>query len=323
MRAIVAQVTGIELVEIPAPVPKPHEVLVRVKAAGLNRADLSVAAGKPHGGKGASGTPIGLEWAGEIVEIGSAVPSIAIGTPVMCTGAGGYAEYAVTDHRQALPIPRPSVDFVSAATLPIALRAMHNAIVGLGRLARGETVLLLGAGSGVGLVGLQIARIMGAGKVIGSSRNADRRARLGEFGADLAIDTDDAAWPDQVLAATDGRGADLIVDLVSGPGINATLRATALDGRIINNGRLGGTGTGFDFDLHAARRITYIGSSFRLRTLDQIAAINARMLPDLAPWLADGRLSMPMDATFPLEQAAAAQSRMKANDHFGKIVLTV
>jgi NADPH2:quinone reductase len=240
----------------------------------------------------------------------------------MCTGAGGYAEYAVTDHRQALPIHRSPPDFTAAATLPIALRAMHNAVVGLGRLVPGETVLVLGAGSGVGLVGLQIARIMGAGMVIGSSRDAGRRARLAEFGADLAIDTEDENWPDLVMAATGGHGADLVVDLISGPGINRTLRATALDGRIINNGRLGGAGTGFDFDLHASRRITYVGSSFRQRTLDQIAAINARMLPDLAPALADGRLHLPVDASFPLAEAAAAQARMKANGHFGKIVLT-
>jgi NADPH:quinone reductase len=321
MKAIVAQANGIGLVEMPVPKPNPHEVLVQVRAAGLNRADLAMAGGKSHGAKGGAGMAIGLEWAGEIVAVGAAVTGIEVGSPVMCTGGGGYAEYAVTDYRQALAMPMSPPDFIGAAALPIALRAMHNAIVGLGRLGQGETVLVLGAGSGVGLVGLQIARIMGAGRVIGSSRDAGRRARLAEFGADLAIDTSDENWPDHVMAATGGRGADLVVDLVSGPEINRTLRATALGGRIINNGRLGGAGTSFDFDLHASRRITYIGSSFRTRTLDEIAAINARMLPDLAPSLADGRLRLPVDATFPLAEAAAAQARMRVNEHFGKIVL--
>lgn len=321
MKAIIAQANGIGLVEMPIPTPGPLDVLVRVRAAGLNRADLAMAGGKSHGGKGGAGTPIGLEWAGEVVAVGAAVAGVELGSAVMCTGGGGYAEYAVADHRQTLAIPKTPPDFTAAAALPIALRAMHNAIVGLGRLAPGETVLVLGAGSGVGLVGLQIARIMGAGKVIGSSRDAGRRARLAEFGADLAIDTDDENWPERVLEATGGRGADLVVDLVSGPGVNLTLRATALGGRIINNGRLGGAGTSFDFDLHASRRITYIGSSFRTRTLDEIAAINARMLPDLAPSLADGSLRLPVDATFPLAEAAAAQARMRANKHFGKIAL--
>jgi NADPH:quinone reductase len=321
MKAITAQANGIGLAERPIPTPNPQQVLVRVRAAGLNRADLAMASGKSHGGKGGPGAPIGLEWAGEVVAVGSAVTGIEIGSGVMCTGAGGYAEYAVADHRQALAIPKSPPDFTAAAALPIALRAMHNAIVGLGRLAQGDTVLVLGAGSAVGLVGLQIAGIMGAGRVIGSSRDAGRRARLAEFGADLAIDTGDENWPDLVMAATDGRGADLVVDLVSGPGINLTLRATALGGRIINNGRLGGAGTSFDFDLHATRRITYIGSSFRTRTLAEIAAINARMLPDLAASLVDGRLRLPIDATFPLGEAAVAQARMRANEHFGKIVL--
>jgi NADPH2:quinone reductase len=322
MKAITAQANGIGVAELPIPTPNPQEVLVRVRAAGLNRADLAMASGKSHGGVGAAGAPIGLEWGGEVVAVGSAVKGIDIGSGVMCTGGGGYAEYALADYRQALAIPKSPPDFIAAAALPIALRAMHNAIVGLGRLAQGETVLVLGAASAVGLVGLQIARIMGAGRVIGSSRDAERRARLAEFGADLAIDTGDENWPDLVMAATDGRGADLVVDLVSGPGVNLTLRATALGGRIINNGRLGGAVASFDFDLHATRRITYIGSSFRTRTLDEIAAINARMLPDVTASLIDGRLRLPIDATFPLGEAAEALARMRANEHFGKIVLT-
>jgi NADPH2:quinone reductase len=164
---------------------------------------------------------------------------------------------------------------------------------------------------------------MGAGLVIGTSTNAARRARLAEFGADLAIDSADPAWPDAVLAATDGTGVDLIVDQVSASVANGNLRATKILGRIVNVGRLGGSTGVFDFDLHAARRISYVGVTFRTRSLEEVREINRRMRADLWEALEAGRLALPVDRVFPLEQANEAQAHMKANAHLGKIVLTV
>ena len=157
--------------------------------------------------------------------------------------------------------------------------------------------------------------------MIGTSTNEARRARLGEFGADLALDSRTEDWPDQILAATEGRGVDLIVDLVSGPVANGNLRATAILGRIVNVGRLGGETGPFNFDLHALRRISYIGVTFRTRAIAEVREINRRMQEDLAGAIAAGTLRLPIDRTFRLDQAAAAQAHMRANQHFGKIVL--
>src|SRR5512144_3022068 len=202
MKAGVASEKGIEVREVPQPRPKPNEVLVKVRAAALNRADLTTARGLPHGSHGGIGAPVGIEWAGEVVETGAEVESYKPGDRVMCSGTGGYAEYAVSDWGRVNPIPS-GMEFERAATLPVSLITLHNALVTAGRLRAGESVMIQGASSGVGLMGLQIAKLLGARLVIGTSTNAARRARLKEFGADLAIDTSNPAWPDEVLKATD------------------------------------------------------------------------------------------------------------------------
>jgi NADPH:quinone reductase len=200
---------------------------------------------------------------------------------------------------------------------------MHDALVSNGRLKSGESVLIQGASSGVGLMGLQIAKLKGARLVIGTSTSAERRARLKEFGADLALDSRDAAWPDAVAKATDGKGVDLIIDQISASVANQNMKAAAILGRIVNVGRLGGMKGEFDFDLHALKRIAYIGVTFRTRSLDEVRAIVRRMREDLWEAIEAGKLHLPIDRTFPLEEAAAAQAHMRANAHFGKIVLTI
>jgi len=322
MKAAIATDKGLAVRDIPQPKPKPNEVLVRVRAAALNRADLATARGVPHGSHGGIGAAVGLEWAGEVVEIGSEVKEYKPGERVMCSGTGGYAEYAVTDWGRVNPIPE-GLSFEHAATLPVALLTLHNALVTAGRLKPGESVMIQGASSGVGLMGLQIAKLMGAKLVIGSSTNEARRARLKDFGADLALDTRDAAWPDAVLAATGGKGVDLVVDMLSGPVVLQTMKATAILGRIVNVGRLAGMKAEFDFDLHALRRIDYIGVTFRTRTLEEVREISCRMRTDLWDAVTAGKLSLPIDRRFPLDEAVAAQAHMRENKHFGKIVLTM
>jgi NADPH2:quinone reductase len=200
---------------------------------------------------------------------------------------------------------------------------MHNAVVTAGRLKRGETLLIQGASSGVGLMGMQIGKVMGAALVMGTSTNPARRARLKEFGCDLALDSSDPKWPDEVKKATGGKGVDVIVDQVSASVANQNLAAAAILGRIVNVGRLGGMKGEFDFDLHALKRIDYIGVTFRTRTLDDVREINRAMRADLWPALEAGKLTMPIDRTFPLDKAADALAVMRANAHFGKIVLTM
>ncbi len=324
MKAAVVTEAGVRVRDVPEPEPTAEQVLVRVRACGLNRADLAVAAGHSHGSIGGVGTVVGMEFAGEVAAVGAAVPSatgVKPGDRVMCSGAAGYAEYAVADWGRVSPVPSGSMGWEQASTLPIALQTMHDAVVTNGRLSAGESVLIQGASSGVGLMGMQIAKLMGAKLVFGGSTNAERRARLGEFGCDLPVDTADPTWPDRVLDATGGRGVELIVDQVSAPVANGNLRACAILGRIVNVGRLGGAKGEFDFDLHAMRRISYIGVTFRTRSVDEVREINRRMRADLWGAVEAGKLRLPIDRTFPLEEAAAALEHMKANRHFGKVVL--
>lgn len=319
MRAVVVTETGPALRDIPQPEPKPGQVLVKVHANALNRADLAMAAGHLHGARGGVGAVLGLEWAGEVAAVGAGVTGLSPGDRVM--GSGGFADYVAVPQGQVLRIPDANLSFEEAACFPVALRTMHNAIVTAGGLKAGETILIQGASSGVGILGMQIAREMGASKVIGSSTHAGRRARLAEFGADLAIDTSDPHWVQAVLDATDGKGVDLIVDQVSGGLVTPNMRAARVLGRIVNVGRLGGQRAEFDADLHALRRITYIGVTFRTRTPEEVAEITRALLVDLTPALDAGRFSMPIDSVYPLEDFAQALARMKANEHFGKIVL--
>jgi NADPH:quinone reductase len=323
MKAAVLAESGIEIRDLARPVPGPTQVLVKVRAAGLNRADLMMAAGQRHGTAGGPGTVLGLEFAGEVEAVGAEVTTVKPGQRVMCSGNGGYAEYAVADWGRVSPIPANNMGYEAAATLPVALQTMHDAVVTNGRLRTGETVMIQGASSGVGLMGLQIAKLKGARLVIGTSTNPERRARLKQFGADLALDTTQPNWSALVLEATAGKGVDLIVDQVSAKVANENLKAAAILGRIVNVGRLGGFKGEFDFDLHAMRRIDYIGVTFRTRTPEEVREIVRRMRADLWGDIEAGRLRLPIDRTFPLDQAAAALAHMRANAHFGKIVLTV
>jgi NADPH2:quinone reductase len=319
MKAGVATENGLEIRDIAQPKPKPFEMLVKVKAAGLNRADLAASQGR--GGHAAVGNTVGIDWAGEVIEIGpEAKGGFKPGDRVMCAGSGGYAEYAVCDWGRVVKIP-DDMTFEHAATLPVALGTMHDALVTNGRLKPGDSVMIQGASSGVGLMALQIAKHLGAKLVVGTSTNAERRARLKDFGADLAVDTTDPAWPDRVLEATGGRGVNLVVDQVSGALINATMRATAILGRIVNVGRLGGGKAEFDFDLHANRRISYIGVTHRTRSVDELREETRAMWADLADAVRSKKLSLPVAKTFPLSEAKAAQEHMRANRHFGKILL--
>lgn len=323
MKAAVVTEQGVQYKDAPKPAPKPNEILIKVRAASLNRADLAVASGHRHGTVGGAGTIVGLECAGEVEAVGADVKDFKAGDRVMSSAAGGFAEYAVADSGRAHKVPANNMSWEQAACMPVAVQTMHNALVGAGRLKKGETVLIQGASSGVGLLGMQIARHMGASVVMGSSTNDGRRARLKEFGCDVAIDTRDPKWPEKVKEATGGNGVDLIVDQVSAGVMDQNMEAAAILGRIVNVGRLGGMKGTFNFDLHALKRIDYIGVTFRTRSPEEVRVIVQAARKDLWPAIEAGKLSLPIDRTFPLAQAAEALAHMKANAHFGKIVLVV
>lgn len=319
MQAAVITENGLEMQDVAQPQPGAGEVLVRVKAAGLNRADLMALQGARGFAAGGVG---GREFSGEIAALGDGVTGLSVGDRVMCTGNGAYAEYAVTVPARAWKVPGNNMSLEQAATLPVSLQTMHNAIVTAGRMEKSDAVLIQGASSGVGILGMQIAKHMGARLVIGTSTHEGRRAKLTEYGADMALDSSSPDWADQVLEATDGKGVDLIVDQVSGGVMNDNLKATRILGRIVNVGRLGGFKGELDFDLHALRRIDYTGVTFRTRSEEEVAEIIDAMKADLWGAVEAGELSIPIDKAFPLEQAGEAHQYMKDNQHFGKILLT-
>src|ERR671937_1344470 len=204
MKAYVYGAGGAAISDVPKPAPNGTQVLVKVHACGLNRADLGMTKGHVHGAAGGVGTVLGMEWAGEVAELGPDAKGVNLGDRIMGSGAAAFAEYTLADHGRLFRSPS-NMNFDEAATLPIALTTMHNAVVTNGALQPGQSVLIQGASSGVGLMAMQIAKLKGAKLVVGSSTNADRRARLKEFGAGLAIDSSDPGWVDEVLKATGGE----------------------------------------------------------------------------------------------------------------------
>jgi NADPH:quinone reductase len=324
MKAFIYGAHGAEIADVAKPAPKGTQVLVRVRACGLNRADLGMTKGHAHGSAGGVGTVLGMEWAGEIAEVGPDAKGVKVGERVMGSGGAAFAEYTLADHGRLFRIPgNANMSFEDAATLPVALATMHNAVVTNGALQPGQSVLIQGASSGVGLMAMQIAKLKGAKIVIGSSTDAMRRGRLKEFGADLAVDSSDPGWVDQVLKATDGEGVDLIVDQVSGKVANQNMKATRIKGRIVNVGRLGGTHADFNFDLHAARRIQYIGVTFRTRSIEEIREIFVEVQKDIWPAVESRKLQLPIDKVFAFDDIGKAFERMEANQHLGKIVVTL
>jgi len=322
MKAYVYGANGAEVTDVAKPSPKGTQVLIRVRACGLNRADLGMTKGHAHGAAGGVGTVLGMEWAGEVAEVGPEAKGVKVGERVMGSGGAAFAEYTLADHGRLFRIPgNANMNFEEASTLPVALATMHNAVVTNGALQAGQSVLIQGASSGVGLMAMQIAKLKGAKLVIGSSTDATRRGRLKEFGADLAVDSKDPGWVDQVLKATNGEGVDLIVDQVSGSVANQNLKATRVKGRIVNVGRLGGTHGDFNFDLHAARRIQYIGVTFRTRSIEEIREIFQQVQKDIWPAVESRKLQLPIDKVFAFDDIGKAFERMEANQHLGKIVV--
>ena len=314
MKAGVASPNGVVIQDVPEPQAKPTDIKVKVGDR-PNRADLARRRRQPRcGSRQADRQRVLARWSRSAARCATSKGDRVGHSP------GSHAEIAVSDYGRAMKIP-DGMSYETAATLPIGLNTLHNALVTAGRLKAGETVMVQGASSGVGIIGLQVAKLMGAKFVVGTSTDDARRARLKEFGADLAVSTKDADWPDQVLKATDGKGVNLTVDMLSGAVVSQTMQATALLGRIVNIGRLAGMKAEFDFDLHARKRIDYIGVTFRTRTIDEVRDILQKMRADLWEVVKAGKIKVPVDKTFPLADAAAGHDHMRANKHFGKILL--
>ncbi|WP_197420388.1 zinc-binding dehydrogenase [Mycobacterium sp. NAZ190054] len=310
------------LTEVTVPALSRNTVMVKVHAAALNRIDLRMARGLVHGSSGGLGKACGMEWAGEIVEIGSDVTGWTAGQRVMGVGAGAFAEFLTADPGVILEVPE-GLSYHEAATLPVGLQTMHDALVAQGRFRAGQNVLIQGASSGMGLMGMQIARELGAGLIIGTSTDADRRQRLGEFGADMALDSRADDWVTAVLTATGNEGVDILLDLVAGPLVIPGMRATKVGGRMVNIGRVGGEQGAVDFDLHSLRRIQYVGTTFRTRGPKEVSDVVAAATRDLRDAIGARRITMPVAGVYRLDQVDEAFAQMERNQHFGKLVLSV
>lgn len=315
----------LELRQVPDPVPGPGELLVQVKATALNRADLAQRRGAyPAPVKAAdSGLAIaGLEAAGEVVGMGNEVSGFKLGDRIMAMCAGAYAELLTVEYRLAVRAPE-RLSWEEAAAIPVAYMTEHDALITNARLQAGESVLINAVSSGVGVAAMQIAKFWGATPIMGSSGVSEKLAALAELGLDVGINYRTENVADAVLAATDGKGVDVVIDHVGAPYLADNLRCMALRGRLVSVGRLGGGKGEFDLDVLALKRLQWIGVTFRTRTLDERIAIAQRFATDLLPALADGRLKPHIDRVFPLREAPAAQTYLASNAQVGKIVLSV
>ena len=321
----VVEITGgadsaeaLSLSDRPDPAAGPGQIRIRVRAAGINRPDILQRLGRYPAPPGASDI-LGLEVAGEVDQVGDGVSRWSIGDHVCALlGGGGYAEFAVVDARHALPVPQ-GMDFVQAAALPETICTVFANVFEAGALKAGETLLIHGATSGIGVTAIRMATAAGA-RVIATSRSAAKAEATRGLGADLSLD---AAADDMEAAIRAFGGADVVLDMVGAD--YAALNQAALNpfGRWVVIATQSGALAQIDLARLMMKRIVLTGSTLRGRPADEKARLIAAVEAKAWPWVASGAVRPPVEATFPLEQASAAHLRLEAGGHVGKIVLTV
>ena len=326
MRAAVITRPGgpdvLEIQDVPRPLPRDGEVLVRVHASALNRADLLQREGRYPAPPGAPSNIPGLEIAGEVVEAGAGVDQWAPGDRVFgIVGGGANAEFAVTRASELARIPA-ALSWDEAAAVPEAFITAHDAVVTLGQLDQGQTVLVHAAGSGVGLAVAQLTRALG-GRCFGTARTADKVARARAYGVEDGIALGDDLDPlaGAVRRWSRERGVELVIDLVGGPYLAASVECAAPLGRIILVGLLAGRTTNLNLGTILQRRLTIRGTVMRSRSGAEKAAATEAFVRDVLPLLASGVVTPVVDRSFPLEQIAEAHRLLASNQTFGKVVI--
>jgi NADPH:quinone reductase len=306
----------------PVPQPKPDEVLIRVVVAGVNRPDVAQRKGEYPPPPGASPV-IGLEVAGEVVAAGAEVTRWKPGDRVCAlTNGGAYAEYCTAPAAQCLPWPK-GYDALRAAALPETYFTVWANLFGHGRLAAGETVLVHGGTSGIGVTAIQLAKAFGA-KVFATAGSAEKVAACLRLGADAAIDYRAQDFVEEVKRLAGGRGVDVVLDMVGAAYFQRNLRCLAMDGRLVLIAFLGGYEVeNADLRPIMLKRLAVTGSTMRPRTTAQKGAIAAELEARVWPILAEGRAGPVIHATFPLREAAKAHALMESSAHIGKIMLQV
>ena len=306
-----------EVREIPKPAPAAGEVLVAVRAAGLNRGEMAIRRALTTGAP----QPTGIEFAGEVVELGPGATRFEPGDRVMGHWRAGQAEFVAADERLLVPIPE-RLTWVQAGSWLNVFCTAHDAIVTNAGLRSDESILINAASSGIGVAALQIARLLGAKPVIGTSRSPAKLEKLRAYGMTVGLAAGEAN-PEAVAEATDGKGVDVLIDSVGGNALQKNLESMAIKGRMVSVGRLASNVGAIDLDLLALRRVSLIGVTFRTRSKEERIACVQRCAADLLEALADGRLQPVVQRSFPLEDIAAAHEYMERDEHVGKIVIEI
>lgn len=322
MRAIVIPEFGgpevLRLADVPDPEPSDGEILVTVKASGVNRADLLQRRGLYPPPPGESEVP-GLEFAGVVEEVGGGVTRWRPGDRVMgIVGGGGYAERVAVDERVAVGVPE-GMPWSMAGAIPEVYMTAFDAVFRQAALRRGETLLIHAVGSGVGIAAMQLGRRAGA-DVIGTSRTASKLVRAAGMGLDVGLDGG-GAWERSVMKETVGLGADVILDLVGAPYLARNQAAIAVGGRHVVVGVPGGSRAEIDLRVLMARRARLFGTVLRARAVEEKAGLAEEFSAEVVPGFLDGWLLPVVDRVFPVSRAADAHLRMEANRNFGKIVM--
>jgi NADPH:quinone reductase len=309
--------------ELDVPTVGAGQVLIRVGAAGLNRADLYMLEGSySPNSKTSNVFTAGLELAGEIVAVAEGVDTVKIGDRVGAAGLGAFAEYAVQDARHVIAMPE-SLSWTDVAALPVGLATEHDALVTQGGFSAGMSVLIVGATTAIGLIAVQMAKALGASLVAATTTSEDKKAALTKAGADVVINTGHDNLTEMVLAATAGAGVDVVLDHVGGQLFADTFMATRLGGTVINIGRLAGPQATIDLNALAFRRLRVLGTTFSVRTPDELASVCAALRPQVLPAVADGRISPVIDRVFDFDDAVKAAEYLRTNQAVGKVVLKV
>ena len=308
--------TLVELRDTPAPEPKAGEILVRVRAASLNRGELL------GGAHGAAPKPGGGECAGEVVKVGDGVSGVAVGARMMGRCGGGFAELALMDAREAMRVPE-RLTWEEAAGAPLTFIVVYDMLVAQGHLAAGQWLLVTGVSSGVGVAALQTAKALGA-RVIGTSGSADKLARLEKLGLDLGIRTRAGDFHDVVMKATDGKGLNLVVNNVGGSMFAECVKSLAFEGRLAIVGHLDRVFSApLDIEALHRKRLTVFGVSNRLRTAGQRAETVRAFARDILPSFEDGRIRPLIDRVYSFEELPQAIAFMESDAQVGKIVVCV
>lgn len=308
--------TVVELRETATPEPKPGEILVRVRATSLNRGELL--GGKP----GAPARPGGGECAGEVVKVGGGVNGVSVGDRLMGRCAGGFAEYALMDAREAMWVPG-RLAWAEAAATPLVFLVVYDMLVAQGHLRAEQWLLVTGVSSGVGVAALQTAKALGA-RVIGTSGSADKLARLQTLGLDVGIRTRAGDFHEAVLKATDGQGVNLVVNNVGGTVFAECIKSLAFQGRLAIVGHMDRTlSAPLDLEALHSKRLTVFGVSNRLRAAPQRAETVRGFVKDILPYLEDGRLRPLVDKVFAFDDLPAAVRFMESDAQVGKIVVAL